>query len=145
VHADAHVTAAAFGVAGATLGSAFHFGDPRHHVLTIGGDVSGFTKDGAWLAIVDPWAAYAFRLSERWWLSPGIHAAFAAGARRHFIPEPFHQVALAATRRTTFEVELRWMAPFDQADNLAPAWVTLGGQGALTVLLGVAWDAGGAP
>lgn len=144
VHADAHLTAAAFGEAGLTLGSAYHFGDPSRHVFTVASDVTGFAGHGDWMGILDPWMAYAWRLSERWWLSPGLHAAFAASAaRRHFVPEPFVQVAWAASRRTTLELEVRWAAPFDQANDLAPSWVTIGGQGALMVLAGVAWDAGG--
>jgi hypothetical protein len=58
------------------------------------------------------------------------------------VPEPFAQVAWQASRQATLELEVRWVAPFSRGNDLAPPWATIGGQGAVAVLLGGGWDLG---
>lgn len=97
-------------------------------------------------ALVAPRASgiAAWRVGSGHSLYAGVDAAVVIGAPSRILAGPLLGGELGLGR-TGIQLELKWLAPYYDVDPAAPAWLSPGGRGYLSVLLGFSHNLGSAP
>ena len=138
MHAD--VTAAAFGNLHLDPGVAWHplvtEGGPVP-TLTLGGSVHLFTNFKDALVAPDLTFAAAWRLGKRHLIYTGVDAGIAIRTQVRPIVGPFVGAEARVSKRVGLTLEVKWLAPWYDTTPAAPVWVSPGGYGFISVLLGV--------
>lgn len=138
MHAD--VTAAAFGDLHVDPGVAWHplvsEGGPKP-TLTVGGSVHLVTDFHSALVAPDATFAAAWRVARRHLIYAGVDAALAIRTRVNPIVGPFVGFEGRVGKRVGLSLEVKWLSPWYDTTPTAPSWISPGGFGYLSVLLGV--------
>lgn len=152
VHAELHGTAALFGIAGLSMGGAWHPVRSSRTALSLGGTLYGFGNGRDAVLFADVWLGASWRVWSWLSLGGGLHNGLRidttdAELRERFpwAPTPFAQLALRpGGGRVEFELEARWNAAATNGFLAAPNYYSVGPLGALGLLIGVTYQFEGA-
>lgn len=145
-HADA--TAALFGVLHVEPGAAYHpVVRARGLVptLTVAASLHLLTNFRDTRLAPQLTLAGAWRLGGRHLLYVGADSAVASGSPARLVTGPLVGGEARLGRRVGLALEAKWLAPYYDVAPLAPAWVSPGSHGYLSVLLGLAIYLGDVP
>jgi len=147
VHADLQPTALGAGVLAGDLGVAWNpVPGKGREWLTIGTTTIASTSFRDHMILADGWVSSGTYVGEHVFLAGGAHAILpittsAESARKTALPMFFALVGYRpGTARVTFELELRWYAPFECGDCVFVPVLSPGGAGAIGLLVGASYD-----